>query len=715
MRDGAFAPLDPADVPGTVPTAPAGWVPILPVPADAPRTLPPHRLGKPSAMWVYRNAAGDRLGIVCRFDPADGKQVLPLTYCRGPEGRTEWRWQGFPEPRPIYGLDRLADRPGAPVLVTEGEKAADAAGMLFPDHVPVTSPGGTKAAAKADWSPLAGRHVTIWPDHDAPGGAYAAEVEKLAHAAGAASVRTVPVPETFPPKWDLADPIPEGWDADRLRALATAADPWPVLVPLDTPDLPRLDRATLPGWAGDFVAALADATETPPEMAAGMVLATCSAAVARRYRVMVGPGYFEPCNLWIAVALPPGNRKSAVQSAAAAPLLHWERAEADRMKGDIEAATSAARTAEARVKELRTKAAKADTEMEARDYAEQAASIEAEMPTIPRAPRLWTSDATPERLGTLLADHGENMAWLSSEGGVFDLLAGRYSGGVPNLDLVLKAHAGDAERVDRGSRPPVYLRQPLLTIGLSPQPDVLRGLTSRPGFRGRGLLGRFLWMLPPSPLGWRTLTPAPIPERVTDAYGAGVRAILDTPPALGDDGEERPHLLRLSDAARAEWLDFARHIEVQMRPGGDFEGATDWAGKAPGAAARLAGVLHIIATGGAETEISADTMGRALTLMAVIARHSLAALDLMGADEAIAAARRVWAWIEGGRRDRFTVREVFQALKGQFPRVADLTAALDVLAERGYLTVTETPRKPGPGKPPSPTVEVRPDIREGWA
>jgi len=49
------------------------------------------------------------------------------------------------------------------------------------------------------------------------------------------------------------------------------------------------------------------------------------------------------------------------------------------------------------------------------------------------------------------------MAWLSSEGGVFDLLQGRYSKDIPNLELALKAHSGDAERVNRGSRPPVFL------------------------------------------------------------------------------------------------------------------------------------------------------------------------------------------------------------------------------------------------------------------
>lgn len=533
----------------------------------------------------------------------------------------------------------------------------------------------------------------------------------------------------WPTGWDLADDLPPGASAEDLRLMLDRAQPvgadsppelgvagWPQLVELDAPKLPRLDRAVLPCWAGEFAAWLADATETPLELAAAMVLAACAAAAARRFRVMVRPGYFEPTNLWIAAALPPGNRKSAVQSAAAAPLLAWEREEADRLADDIKAATSEVKTAEARAKELRAKAAKAADDMEARDLAAQAAAIEADMPEVPRAPQLWTSDVTPERLGMILAEHGERIAWLSSEGGIFDLLAGRYSGGVPNLDLILKAHSGDSERVDRTGRPPVFLAHPLLTVGLSPQPDVLRGLSSKPGFRGRGLLGRFLFLLPPSPLGSRTLDARPMPDRIASAYADGLRAILDVPPAVGDDGEERPHLLRLSPEAHAEWLVFARHIEATMRPGGEFEHATDWAGKAPGAAVRLAGVLHVIETVQAQAwgrEISLDTMGRALDLMAVFAKHSRAALDLMGADEGIAAARKVWEWIDAGRRERFTVRDGFQALKGSFPRAALVRAALDALEERGYVEITE-PSTAGRGRPPSPMVTVRPDIVEGW-
>ncbi len=500
-----------------------------------------------------------------------------------------------------------------------------------------------------------------------------------------------------------------------LKSAAPPEKEWPDLVQLDAPNLPHLDLAHLPSWAGDYARALAAATETPPELAAGMILVTCAAAAVRHLRVQVKPDYFEPCNLWVVVALPPGNRKSAVQGAATAPLAAWERDQAKNMKTEITRISSECKTLDARVKAKRNEAARAKTPEQADALAKEVADLEADPRDVPVTPQIWTSDTTPERLGILLADHGECMAWLSSEGGVFDLLQGRYSNAIPNLDLVLKAHSGDSERVDRVGRPPVLLQSPRLSIGLSPQPDVLRGLATKPGFRGRGLLGRFLYLLPPSPLGFRTLESTPVPENIRDAYESGVRAMLDWEPVTDGHGDQQPHVLHLSDEAYTEWLDFARAIEVQMRPNRQFEHFTDWAGKASGAAARLAGVLHGIKHAHGrpwEASVTIETMTAAVEIMAAISQHSLAALDLMGADPSIAAARRVWEWIERGRLTRFTVREAFNALRGTFPRVAMLNRALEALQERGYVEVIASPRD-GPGRRPSPTVRVRPGVVQG--
>jgi DNA primase len=114
------------------------------------------------------------------------------------------------------------------VLVVEGEKTADKAAELFPDHVVTTSPGGAKAAAKADLSPLREKRVAIWGDADAPGRAYAEEFAGLARKAGATKVVVVDVPDYFRKPdgsegWDLADPPPPGWDLGRLRRLLDEA------------------------------------------------------------------------------------------------------------------------------------------------------------------------------------------------------------------------------------------------------------------------------------------------------------------------------------------------------------------------------------------------------------------------------------------------------------------------------------------------------------
>jgi putative DNA primase/helicase len=163
-----------------------GFEIVAPVPDNAPPIPAKHwEHGKPSARWEYRDTIGRPLFFVCRFDSSDKqKEFSPLTLWRSAPGAMRWLWKAYPARRPLYSLDMLAARPDAPVLVCEGEKSADAAARLFPDFVTTTSPGGCKAAAKADWTPLAGRTVTIWPDADEPGSIYAAKVASMLQGLG---------------------------------------------------------------------------------------------------------------------------------------------------------------------------------------------------------------------------------------------------------------------------------------------------------------------------------------------------------------------------------------------------------------------------------------------------------------------------------------------------------------------------------------------------
>lgn len=211
------------------------FVPILPVPDDA---LPPPaahiKRGKPEHVWRYLDTQGQLLGMISRFTASDGgKEILPLTYCQHAiTAAREWRWVAFPVPRPLYGLDRM--RAGKPVLLVEGEKCADAAWGVPEVREAfdvLTWPGGSKAMDKADWSPLAGRYVVIWPDCDAqkdkqgdilpeakqPGMMAAQAIAlRLDQLKCDTHILNIPAPGEKLSGWDIADAIFEGWDGERL-------------------------------------------------------------------------------------------------------------------------------------------------------------------------------------------------------------------------------------------------------------------------------------------------------------------------------------------------------------------------------------------------------------------------------------------------------------------------------------------------------------------
>lgn len=216
------------------------WRPILPTPDTAPPAPAAHpKHGKPDVLYTYRGQAGELLGYVARWEAnatRPKKEFGWLVFAETSGGRQEWRWMGFPVPRPLYGLDTLANHPAAAVFLCEGEKATEAARVLLPDHVALTWPGGGKAADKADFDPLHGRDVILWADSDEPGRQAMKTAAKLVRQAGAASVRWLSLPalatlrsndETageLPQGFDAADLLAEGFDAARMAAFIAQPD-----------------------------------------------------------------------------------------------------------------------------------------------------------------------------------------------------------------------------------------------------------------------------------------------------------------------------------------------------------------------------------------------------------------------------------------------------------------------------------------------------------
>jgi putative DNA primase/helicase len=485
---------------------------------------------------------------------------------------------------------------------------------------------------------------------------------------------------------------------EQLHPASTInSDEWPEPIPLEDQRLPELPTDLFPPWMGNVVNAVARATETPSELAATLGLAALATACQRTFEVEPEPGYVEPVNIWGIAAMESGNRKTAVLNAMTAPLRDYEREQTDQLIPERTRIESERKTKESRIQHLRSQAAKANSV----DVIKEIDELEASLPNVPTIPQLWAQDVTPEKLGQMMADQGGVLALISDEGGIFETVGGRYNKGIPNLDLLLQSHSGSPVRIHRASREPIDMAHPVLTMGLSPQPDVLRGLVQKPGFRGRGLLARFLYTLPPSRLGYRSLESSPISLGVKESYRQALHSLLAMKASQSETNSPERFQLQLCKDAHREWKEFSRIVEDHLRDGNRFEHIRDWAAKLPGVAARVAGLLHCATYVNAQPwsiPIELTTMENTLTLMAVLAGHALRAFEVMAANPDLEKAKKILAWVQRKEITTFTQRDCHHELQGTFPRIEDLKPGLKVLEERYILRQANVPQT-GPGRP----------------
>ena len=507
-----------------------------------------------------------------------------------------------------------------------------------------------------------------------------------------------------------------GRSATQRSAAATTHDDaiWEPPVPFHQFNLPSFPTEALPDWLRAFVEAEATATQTPVDLACMLALSIIGASCAKKVVVRMKEGYFEPLNIFTVTALPPGNRKTAVFSAVAKPLEDYERAVADRESGEIAKKLTAWKIKESMLKRRQEAAANAKGKDQER-LTQEAITLAAELAgaQVPVPTRCIADDCTPEKLATLLRDQGGRIALMSPEGDVFDLMAGRYSAnGTGNLGVYLKGHAGDTLRIDRVGRPPDFVKAPALTLGLAVQPEVIRGLAEKPGFRGRGLLGRILFSLPTSLLGRRDTNPPPVPDNVRSAYHTNVIALLNLPVKKDENGDSQPNVLSFDPDARAILSRFEAWVEPQLSEFGELGGITDWAGKFVGAVGRIAGHLHMADLAGLsapwEIPIPPETVERAIRIGRYLIPHAKAAFAEMGADAVVEQSKSILRWIDHETLDCFTKRDAHQALRGRFKRVDELDPPLALLESHWFIRTEPQAEHTGPGRRRSQTYEVNP-------
>lgn len=127
-------------------------------------------------------ATGYQHEALHEYTDKDGKALYWRIRLKHPETNDKWirpmqltqkgytlKEPPYPEGKPLYRLHELVSRPQEPVIICEGELCADTLATL---GLLATTSGSAESAGNANWQPLAGRNVLLWPDNDEAGRRY---------------------------------------------------------------------------------------------------------------------------------------------------------------------------------------------------------------------------------------------------------------------------------------------------------------------------------------------------------------------------------------------------------------------------------------------------------------------------------------------------------------------------------------------------------------
>jgi hypothetical protein len=235
------------------------------------------------------------------------------------------------------------------------------------------------------------------------------------------------------------------------------------------------------------------------------------------------------------------------------------------------------------------------------------------------------------------------------------------------------------------------------------QPDVLSSLSRQPAMLARGLVARFLFCLPASPLGTRRVDPPPVPPAVTERYAELIEGL-----AYGAAVVDDVTVLMLSEPARHRLVQFEGEVEVMLGPDGELHHVAGWGAKLVGAVARLAGLLHLgdRGLGGLQEPVPLDVVDRAILMGRYLKASALRAFEVMGADPEVANAEYILKVLRERGVTTFSQRDLLTwASRSRFPKSKSLEAPLSLLVDHNYLTPIESAGPTG-GRRRSPTYRL---------
>lgn len=482
---------------------------------------------------------------------------------------------------------------------------------------------------------------------------------------------------------------------------------WSEPIPFESAETEAFPLDALPPVLSEYVSAVAESTQTPVDMAGTVAISILSTCLQGKYRVQGKPDWIEPLNTYALVIAAPSERKSAVTHMMVKPLNDYEIRYNRDHAAEVETSRMEKRILTRKQKAIEDQISKGKaTQEDMERIAQEIADFEELMPL-----QLYVDDITPEKLVSVIsANHGK-AAMISTEGGIFDTLAGAYSK-IVNIDVMLKGYSGDTIRVDRIGRDSEYVMNPALTILLMAQPSVVSEVLSNGTFRGRGLTARFLYCIPQSYVGERKYHSESVPDDTARAYEAKIRGLLED--------ESRDELITLSPEADRLIASYAEELEPLLVT--RYADLSDWCGKLIGNTLRIAGLLcradvdrcfdfGVLEDGSAVNEpliVSGENMGNAIKLSRYYLSHARAAYSVLPDNAVTVQGKKLLAVIRDKKLVEFDRREMMRLCRS-YKRADDIQPVLDCLEDYGY--IVRKPEKPtGTGRPPLPKYLVNPAI-----
>jgi uncharacterized protein DUF3987 len=443
-------------------------------------------------------------------------------------------------------------------------------------------------------------------------------------------------------------PIPlNGTSSSRITE-----DPLPLRRPL--PD-PAPFPVTGLGVLKEAAQAIHDLTQAPMAVCGQSVLAASSLVAQAHADVVLPTGQRRPISCYFLTVAASGERKSSCDDMALRPIREY--LDQQRLQYEPDLACFKNRLDLWKIdRDQILKGAKAErmaTEADLRGLGAE--------PVAPSEPRILCGEPTIEGLFKLLRNGMGFAGIFSSEGGTFigghglsqdqKLKTAAYLSSLWDGTPIDRTRAGDDLLVLHGRRVATHLMA---------QPGVAERLLGDAELLSQGLLSRMLVTAPAGTAGtrlWRP--PSPSSEPAMAQYCSRIDALLLHPRihAEGRPRELTPKGLPLSPEACQHWIAYHDSIERTMGPNCPLAPIAGFACKLPEHAARLAGVLKVIADPEATT-IDAETMAAGIALAQHYRGEALRLFEAGFADPSLILAERVLSFLRQ-RSEPFSARCIY--------------------------------------------------------